>query len=66
VDVFVGVSLGVSVGVTVFVGVTLDVGVGVGVGGSTNIKYSSSPTIIYSSFSVIKGSINTSLIVVGV
>jgi opacity protein-like surface antigen len=49
-------DVGVTVGVTVLVGV----GVGVAYGdGSTNIKYSSLPTLIYSSFPAIIGSINT-------
>jgi hypothetical protein len=58
VGVLVGVFVGVLVGVTV--GVTVLVGVGVTYGdGSTNIKYSSLPTLIYSSFPAIIGSINT-------
>lgn len=68
--VLVGVLVGVEVGVTVLVGVTLklDVGVDVTVGvlvgvgdgeGSTNIKYSSLPTLMYSSKPANIGLINT-------
>jgi hypothetical protein len=56
VSVFVAVMVGVAVFVGVKVGVAVLVGVGVGegvgLGGSTYIKYSLSPTTIYSPFSV--------------
>jgi hypothetical protein len=81
VSVLVGVVVGSGVGVSVLVGVVVTssvavgvgvsvvVGVGEGVGGgtgSTNVKYSSLPTLKYSSIPTIIGLINTAGVGVGV